>query len=68
MTWLPVRPVRVIRSSTPDSWLPRWPRKERSWSVRASSAGRRTGGLVGGGVDLADEQAQLFEYVVDRLD
>ena len=56
-----------IRSSTPVGWLLRWPSKERSWSVRASSAGWRTGGSSARR-NLADQRAELFEGVVDRLD
>ena len=59
--------MRTISSSTPEGWLSRWPRSDRSWSVRASSAGWRTGGSSVGGVDLADQWAKLFEDVVDGL-
>src|SRR5208337_1604141 len=42
-TWEAVRLVRVISSSTPTGWLSNWPSKDRSWSLRQSSAGWRTG-------------------------
>src|SRR5947209_7676082 len=53
MTWEAISPVRMISSSTPVGRLSSWPSSDRSWSLRASSAGWRTG---------------VFEDVVDGFD
>ena len=60
--------LRAISSSTPTGWLPSWPSNDRSWSLRQSSAGWWTGGLVRGGVDLANQRAKLLKDILDRLD
>ncbi len=68
MTWDAVSLVREISSATPTGWLSSRSSRERSWSLRTSSAGLRTGGLVGSGLDLADQRTEFLEDVIDGLD
>ncbi len=67
MTREAVRLVRRFNSSTPTGGLSRWPSRECSWSVGASSGvpQRRLGGRGG---NLADQEAELLVDAIDRLD
>ena len=63
-----VSPVRTISSSTPEGWLVELAQERPFLVGEGQLGGMADGWLVGGGVDLADQGAELFEDVVDRLD